>query len=160
MMREVKEQRRGRRIAMTPGEIDRFLAHQRTCRVATVSPAGPHVAPMWFYWDGRALWLNSVVASQRWIDLERDPRVAIVVDDGEGYRELRGVEIRGEVEPVGEVPRVGAPDARLVEPELGFHAKYRDPQTPVPHDGRHAWLRVAPTKITSWDFRKLPTEER
>jgi hypothetical protein len=23
------------------------------------------------------------------------------------------------------------------------------------HDGRHAWLRVTPTKIASWDFRKL-----
>jgi hypothetical protein len=23
------------------------------------------------------------------------------------------------------------------------------------HDGRHAWLRVVPEKITSWDFRKL-----
>jgi hypothetical protein len=23
------------------------------------------------------------------------------------------------------------------------------------HDGGHAWLRMTPTKITSWDFRKL-----
>jgi hypothetical protein len=23
------------------------------------------------------------------------------------------------------------------------------------HDGRHAWLRVVPSKIVSWDFRKL-----
>ena len=23
------------------------------------------------------------------------------------------------------------------------------------HDGRHAWLRITPGKITSWDFRKL-----
>jgi len=23
------------------------------------------------------------------------------------------------------------------------------------HDGRHAWLRITPDKITSWDFRKL-----
>ena len=25
------------------------------------------------------------------------------------------------------------------------------------HDGRHAWLRITPGKITSWDFRKLAT---
>jgi hypothetical protein len=25
------------------------------------------------------------------------------------------------------------------------------------HDGRHAWLRVTPQKIVSWDFRKLAT---
>src|SRR6476659_137081 len=23
------------------------------------------------------------------------------------------------------------------------------------HDGRHAWLRITPAKVTSWDFRKL-----
>jgi hypothetical protein len=25
----------------------------------------------------------------------------------------------------------------------------------VHHDGRHAWLRLVPEKVTSWDFRKL-----
>jgi hypothetical protein len=25
------------------------------------------------------------------------------------------------------------------------------------HDGRHAWLRITPGKIVSWDFRKLAT---
>ena len=29
--------------------------------------------------------------------------------------------------------------------------------TDFPHDGRHAWLRITPRKITSWDFRKLAT---
>jgi hypothetical protein len=23
------------------------------------------------------------------------------------------------------------------------------------HDGRHAWLRITPETVTSWDFRKL-----
>jgi len=26
------------------------------------------------------------------------------------------------------------------------------------HDGRHAWLRLVPGKISSWDFRKLLAE--
>jgi hypothetical protein len=43
--------------------------------------------------DGTSVWLYSVVASQRWCDLRRDPRVAIVVDAGEAYGELRGVEV-------------------------------------------------------------------
>jgi hypothetical protein len=25
------------------------------------------------------------------------------------------------------------------------------------YDGRHAWLRITPTKIASWDFRKYGT---
>ena len=28
------------------------------------------------------------------------------------------------------------------------------------HDGRHAWLRLVPDTITSWDFRKIKHSER
>ena len=147
-------QRRGRRIAMTKAELDEFLAGMRTCRVATASPQGPHLTPLWYVWDGTALWLTSVVTSQRWTDLMRDPRVAVLVDAGEGYDELRGAELRGSVEVVGEVPRAGAPDERLAEAELLFARKYTGGDV-MHHDGRHAWLRLVPGKITSWDFRKL-----
>ncbi|HEU5085582.1 MAG TPA: pyridoxamine 5'-phosphate oxidase family protein, partial [Acidimicrobiales bacterium] len=78
------KQRRGRRIAMSPEELDEFLRTEHTCRVASVGADGaPHVAPLWFVWDGEALWLNSLVRSQRWTDLQRDPRVSVVVDAGE-----------------------------------------------------------------------------
>ncbi|KOG87107.1 pyridoxamine 5-phosphate oxidase, partial [Streptomyces varsoviensis] len=26
----------------------------------------------------------------------------------------------------------------------------------MPYDGRHAWLRLTPETVVSWDFRKLP----
>ena len=95
--------------------------------------------------------------SQRWADLIRDPRVAVVVDAGEEYQELRGAEIKGTAEPVGEVPRRGTDDAQLAAPELLFARKYLGGDS-MAHDGRHGWLRVTPGKITSWDFRKLPPE--
>lgn len=159
-MEQASEQRRGRRIAMTPAQLDEFLSTQRTCRVATTGPDGPHVAPLWFFWDGASVWVNSLVRSQRWVDLHRDPRVALVVDDGEAFDELRGVEIHGRAEAVGDVPRRGAAVAELAGPERGFHDKYRDPGSPIPFDGRHAWLRVSPRKIVSWDFRKIDSTER
>ena len=147
-------QRRGRAIAMTAAEVDAFPADERTCRVATVGADGrPHVVPLWFVWDGAALWLNSLVRSQRWTDLERDPRVAVVVDTGTDFHQLRGVEISGDAVPVGEVPRGVAPDAELDGPERAFARKYGGADTFVP-DGRHAWLRVAPHRLVSWDFRK------
>ena len=133
--------------------LDAFLGEQRTCRVATASEQGPHLTPLWYVWDGTALWLTSIVASQRWTDLTRDPRVAVLVDAGEAYAELRGVELRGRVEIVGEVPRTGLPEPRLDEPERLFAGKYAGGV--MHHDGRHAWLRLLPDKITSWDFRIL-----
>ena len=152
----MKQQSRRRLIATATTEIDGFLAGQRTCRVATVSANGqPHVSPLWFVWDGDALWLYSIVDSQRWVDLAARPRIAVVIDDGEQYGELRGVEIVGTTAVVGEVPRVGTPDPALAEPERLFGEKYfggRD----FAADGKHAWLRVTPTKMVSWDFHKIP----
>jgi hypothetical protein len=149
------EQRRGRRIALFPEERAAFLGSARTCRVATISPSGPHVSPLWFLWQDDSIWLYSITSSQRFQDLQRDPRVAVVVDDGHEYEELRGVELSGRARVVGEVPRTGAG----VVPELGpveaaYAAKYQG-QDSLRYDGRHAWLTVDIDKIVSWDFRKL-----
>jgi hypothetical protein len=141
---------------MTDAELAEFLATERTCRVATVGPDGPHATPLWFGWDGTHLWLYSIVKSQRWTDLLRDPRIGVVVDAGVDYFELRGVEITGTVEVVGDVPRTGGvPDERLTAIERIFADKYMDGAEEMFHDGRHAWLRIAPAKVASWDFRKL-----
>lgn len=150
----MKEQRRGGKIAMGPEERDEFLATARTCRVATVGGDGaPHVTPLWFVWDGAALWLTSIVRSQRWTDVQRDRRVSVVIDGGDDFMELHGVEISGTATAVGEVPRTGEPVSELDVPERLYADKYAGGR--IFHDGRHAWLRVDPDKIVSWDFRKM-----
>jgi hypothetical protein len=154
-MSELAPQRRARRIALTDAERDEFLGAARTCRMATSGPSGPHVSPLWFVWLDGAMWIQSLTRSQRWADLMRDPRVAVVVDDGHEYLELRGVELRGEVATVGEIPRTGAEDdPTLTAVEAAFAAKYLGGNE-FGYDGRHAWLRLAPSKIVSWDFRKI-----
>jgi PPOX class probable F420-dependent enzyme len=168
-----RQQRRGRVIAMSAGELTSFLEEQRTCRFATAGPDGPHVAPVWFVWDGQALWVYSLTRSQRWANVARDPRVAVVIDDGHHYHELRGVEIEGRAAVVGPVPRYGDVDLpELAEPERLMAAKYfgqaglaasggpEMTQPEMTHDGRHAWLRITPGKLVSWDFRKLETLPR
>jgi hypothetical protein len=153
-MSDLRPQRRGARIAMTTEERDAFLAAEKTCRVATVGADGPHATPLWFWWDGTHFWLYSLTRSQRWADLMRDPRIGITVDAGDEYGELRGVEITGTVEVVGEAPRTGRPCPELEPVEPAF-VKKNFGLDEMFHDGKHAWLRVTPAKIASWDFRKI-----
>jgi len=142
---------------MSEPERDAFLRTERTCRVASVGGDGsPHVTPLWFVWDGTSLWLTSIVQSQRWADLQRDNRVSVIVDAGSEFMELRGVEMRGVADVVGEVPRTGEPNPYVETPEGLFADKYAGGN--LRHDGRHAWLRITPNKIVSWDFRKLTAE--
>ncbi len=157
------EQRRNRSVAMTAEELNSFLDEQRSCRLATLGSGGPHVSPVWFVWDGTALWIYSLTRSQRWTDISRDRRVAAVIDAGHEYAELRGVEFEGDAEVVGPVPRTGAgdpPSPELATPERLMAGKYRHAGDlaqgeDLVHDGRHAWLRITPRKVMSWDFRKL-----
>lgn len=148
-------QRRGTAIAMADAERDAFLRAQPVCRVATIGPGGaPHSSALWFAWDGTALWLNSLIRSQRWTDLARDPRLSVLIDDGGSeFLRLRGVELTGRAEIVGETPRTGEPVEQLREPEQLFADKYANGE--FRYDGRHGWLRLLPDKVVSWDFAKL-----
>ena len=155
-VRPVRAQKRGRAIAMSPDEVDAYLRGERTCRVSTAGADGsPHVAPLWYVWDGSRVWLNSLVRSQRWTDLARNSRISIVVDGGTEFHELHGVELSGRASVVGEAPRGTEPHDELTEPERLFAAKYMGGGPFIP-DGRHGWLRVDIEKLVSWDFRKNP----
>jgi Pyridoxamine 5'-phosphate oxidase len=149
-----KSQRRGRSLAMSSQDLDAFLSTQRVCRLASVSGDGrPHNSPLWYVWDGSALWFNSIIRSQRWKNVDRRPYVSAIVDAGDQYSQLRGVEAIGSIVRVGEAPRTSKPDPVLELPEQLFADKYLDGTFHA--DGRHAWLRLTPEKIVSWDFRKL-----
>jgi hypothetical protein len=149
-------QRKGTAIAMTEDERDVFLRSQPVCRVATVGADGrPHASALWFVWDGAALWLNSLTRSQRWADVDRDPRVSVIIDDGgKDFMALRGIELQGSAQIIGEVPRKGESLDVLAVPEQLFADKYMGGGE-FRYDGRHAWLRLTADKIVSWDFAKL-----
>lgn len=143
---------------MTDDELDDFLGTARVVRLASLRGGGaPDVTPLWFVWIDGALWLSSLVPSQRWTNVVRDPRVAGVVDDGTDYGELRGVEVIGTAEPVGEQPRNGLPHDELPSVETAYARKYRVPDGQL-YDGRHAWLKVTPLSVLSWDHRKIETQ--
>ena len=140
---------------MADDKREELLRNQRTCRVGTIGAGGrPHVSPLWFVWDGSAIWLNSLSRAQRWTDVQRDPRVSVLVDGGQEFSELYGIELIGTATTVGEVPRTGQPVEELGVPERLFANKYTNSDE-VHYDGRHAWLRMDPEKIVTWDFTNM-----
>jgi Pyridoxamine 5'-phosphate oxidase len=83
-------------IQMTPEEIDGYLAEQKVLNVATIGPSGhPHVVAMWYeVIDGKVtFWTFG--KSQKILNLRRDPKMTGLVESGESYNELKGVELVG-----------------------------------------------------------------
>ncbi|MGP3533900.1 pyridoxamine 5'-phosphate oxidase family protein [Microbacterium sp. RD1] len=137
----------GGRLAMTDAERDRYLLSARTCRLATIGSDGaPRIAPLWFVWHGECLWLHSLVRSARSGHIRRDPRVAVTVDDGEEFAELRGVTIRG----LATIEDPAPPERGHIE--SAYAAKYLGADA-YRSDGRHEWIRVTPALLFSWDRR-------
>ena len=88
-------------VRMSQQEVDDFLKAGLKVQVATVNPDGsPHLATLFYVVrDGKiAFWTYG--KSQKIRNLERDPRITCLVEDGVNYFELRGVSIAGKAELV------------------------------------------------------------
>jgi len=67
-------------MAFTPAQRA-FVEESHLCVLSTVGADGaPHSAPMWYSIDGDDILMVSGVGSQKLRNIERDPRVAVVVD--------------------------------------------------------------------------------
>ena len=83
-------------IVMSEDEIQAYLNEQRILNVATNSPTGhPHLVAMWFtVLDGNpAFWTFG--RSQKIVNIRRDDKISGLVESGDSYNELRGVEMTG-----------------------------------------------------------------
>src|SRR5207244_2310812 len=60
---------------------------------------GPRVAALGFVWLEDGSYVSVRAGSSTWNDVERDPRVGIVLDRGTDWNELAGVSIEGTAEP-------------------------------------------------------------
>lgn len=141
-------------IRMTQDEVAAFLAAGRTLHMATIGPDGaPHLVPMWYaLLDGRlAMW--AYAKSQKVVNLRRDPRVTCLLEAGDGYDELRGVQLRGQAEIVDDyevVVRVGE----------AIYERNRGPideaaRAGIAQEGRkRVAIYVDPERIASWDHAK------
>src|SRR5687768_9935988 len=91
-------------IRMSDEEVDEFLHGRRSMSVATLMADGrPHVVAMWYgFHEGKPAF-ETFAKSQKVLNLRRDPRITCLVEDGDVYEELRGVELVGSARVVDDV---------------------------------------------------------
>jgi PPOX class probable F420-dependent enzyme len=142
-------------IEMTDEEVRAFLADQMVMQCATAGPRGlPHMVPLWFVTEGPELVGWTYAKSQKARNLERDPRATIGIEDGVRYDQLRGVMFECDV-------RLERDAKRVEEYGLSLFERYTDGLTPEVREivakqaPKRIGLRFAPTRVVSWDHRKL-----
>jgi hypothetical protein len=102
---------RRQQIVMSPAEIDEFLRVPRVINIATIGPTGhPHLVAMWYGFLDGAIAFWTFAKSQKVVNLRRDDRLTALVEDGQEYSQLRGVELVGRgrlVEEYDDILRIG-----------------------------------------------------
>ncbi len=72
-----------RAIAMTAPEVDAFLHERHTMNVATFNhDATIHLVAMWYGFLDGAPAFETFTKSQKVVNLRRDPRITVLVEDG------------------------------------------------------------------------------
>jgi general stress protein 26 len=144
-------------IMMTDEEVQTFLESERVLNVATLGPTGhPHLVAMWYTMIGGNAVFWTFSKSQKIVNLRRDSKMTGLVESGDTYDQLRGVELRGRgviVDDYDEILEIGK----------AVGVKYNGPA--VLGDSALPFLEAQATKrfgvvfeidhIVSWDHTKL-----
>jgi PPOX class probable F420-dependent enzyme len=138
-------------IRLTPEEEAQFLREHRKCALATLDQGGfPHVVAMNFAFRDGAFWMTSYGKAQKVVNIRRNPKVAVMVEAGNAYGELKGVMARGECEILEDPERV-----REVFSWLSEGRSTPRPAAAQESATKRVALKIHPRRIASWDHSKL-----
>jgi nitroimidazol reductase NimA-like FMN-containing flavoprotein (pyridoxamine 5'-phosphate oxidase superfamily) len=141
---------------MSEAEVRQFLTNGRNLQVATLGSTGhPHLTTLWYVMVDGLIAFRSFRKSQRVANLRRDPRLTVLVEDGESVVNLRGVMIQGRARLVddralvlrlyGEVTEKY--EGVRVEPE-GWDAVFGN------WANKNIAILVEPERLVTWDHTK------
>jgi PPOX class probable F420-dependent enzyme len=143
------------RVAMTAADAAALLAGSHKLQLATINRDGtPHLVTMFYVMLGGRIAFWTYRSSQKARNLARDPRVTCLVETGEEYFELRGVQVVGTarcVEDPAGVLEIGRGVAAVT---TGMTADALAEYTARTARKRVGFV-VEPLRVISWDHRRL-----
>ncbi|GIW45398.1 MAG: hypothetical protein KatS3mg077_2680 [Candidatus Binatia bacterium] len=146
---------RRKQIEMTEEERKIFLEQARTAAFSTIDPWGyPHTVAMWFAMEDGCPVMTTYAKSQKARNVERNSKVAFMVEAGATYDTLKGVLIRGDAELVGDYDYTVAVLKRIHEKMLGALVPAVE-EAMRQQARKRVVVRIRPVRISSWDHGKL-----
>lgn len=144
------------KIRMDAEEIAEFVEEQKSLQVGTINSDGSiHLSTLWFAVVDDLIVFETYTSSQKVVNLERDPRITVLLEDGLEYNNLRGVMIKGVANLVSEPTEVKEVAREVI--------KRNQPEIPdeMLDDAaaslavKRTVVTVVPEKVISWDHRKI-----
>ena len=142
-------------IRMTDEEVDAFIHERRTMNVATFNHDGSiHLVAMWYgFLDGKPAF-ETYQKSQKVANLRRDSHITVLIEDGDSYEELRGVELVGAGTVLDEREHVMTVATSVVERYMDVKPEDAAAAAEILANKRVA-IAIDVERVVSWDHRKL-----
>ena len=142
-------------IRMSQDEIRSYLREGHTMVLTTNGPRGyPHALAMFYSLDDDlTVRIATYERSQKVRNIERDPRVTLLVESGEAYEELKGVVLYGHAELIRDPERVI--DTLIEANKLGDRADPKVRDMMRSNAAKRVLIEIKPEKVVSWDHSKL-----
>jgi len=132
--------------------IEALLAQPVLARLATANPdtLQPHVTPVWFHWDGEAIWISAFSSTRKARDLAKNPRAAVLIEP-EGPSDVQAALFEGPVELIEE-PRalVSEMSRRIYVHYMGEEGAQGAEPRSWAVDPENRLIKMIPTKIYAW----------
>lgn len=142
-------------IKMTDDEVEAFLAERRPMTMCSINHDGSiHAVAMWYGFLEGAVAVETKAKSQKVQNLRRDPRLTCLMEDGDYYEELRGVELVGHAEVVEEPERMWELGVNLF---TRYYGAYTEEMRPLVETmlNKRVVVKLHTDRVVTWDHRKL-----
>ena len=143
-------------IRMTDEEMIRFIEEQKSLQVSCLGSDGwPHLTTLWFAVVDQKIVFETYTRSQKILNLQRNPNITVLLEDGLIYEELRGVMIKGnailESEPE-EVEKYAKAVMLRNQPEYGEELLS---EAAKQMSFKRTAVIIEPNEVITWDHTKL-----
>ncbi len=144
-----------KQIEMSETEITDFVGRSRTATLATTGADGSiHLVAMWYGVIDGEIWFETKAKSQKAVNLRRNARCSVLIEDGDTYDTLRGAAFEGTAEILDD------PDSCLkvgISVWERYTGPYTDEMRPFVDQmmNKRVAVRVVADRVRSWDHRKL-----
>ena len=130
-----------------------FLAQPLLARLATADPLSgqPHVVPVWYEWDGEYLYISAFKSTRKIRELERNPRISVVVDVMDDANHNRAVLFEGSAEILADPSVVAARSTSLYARYLGEEGIRAAAPASWIVDPENRIIRLKPEKVFAWN---------
>lgn len=139
---------------MSDEEALAFLGEERIVTCGSLSRQGrPHLMPLWYVIRGGTLWVWTYGASQKVLNLRRDPRATLQVEaGGSRYDQLRGIMIEADAVLHDDLDTVATLGAEILTRYSGGDVAKDVVMAQAP---KRVGIEFRETRRVTWDHRKL-----